>query len=146
MIRAPGVTMARVRWSESMEWRSMGTASAPASHAVRSSQIRASRLATSSVPSTRYAARVSPSPTLTPTSGPVSVAKASSSVRSSPRKITADAPQRWRIVSRALPLLVATTPSSTTFLPSLVATPARAPGPSSTACTALVASRSPALR
>ena len=90
--RASGVTSATVLPSASSAWRSIGTAFAPASHSRRLSCRRASSRATSSGPSTRWVANVGPRPTLMPRSGPVSRLKASSSVRSSPTKIAAVAP------------------------------------------------------
>ena len=36
VMRPPGVTIAAVRWSESIEWSAIGTAPAPVTHSVRS--------------------------------------------------------------------------------------------------------------
>lgn len=53
VMRASGVTMATVRWSESMAWSAMGTAAEPVTQSVRSSLRRASTEATAVVSSTR---------------------------------------------------------------------------------------------
>ncbi len=99
--RASGVTSATVLPSESIAWRSIGTALAPASHSRRISTSRASSRATSSGSSTRSAAKLAPGPTLMPRSGPVSRLNASSSVTSSPMNIAAVAPTWWRSASSA---------------------------------------------
>ncbi|SUA41437.1 Uncharacterised protein [Nocardia africana] len=87
-----GVSSALERGEASMVSRSMRGADAPASQVRRSSSRNARALATSSVLGTRYSARLSPSPTLMPISGPDSRAKAFSSVTSSPKKTAAEAP------------------------------------------------------
>ena len=81
---ASAVTSATERWSLSRLWRSMGRACSPISQARRRSASRASTWATTRGLSSRAWARLGPDPTLSPKSGPVSRAKASSSVTSSP--------------------------------------------------------------
>ena len=109
----------------------MGTAPEPVTHSVRSPASWARASATPAVSATWWRARVSPGPTRTPTSGPRRVAKACSSVGLSPTKRTAEAPTRWRSDSRARPLSVSTTRSSTASSLWWVWTPSRAAGPAS---------------
>ncbi len=89
---ASGVSSATERSLASIEMRSMGGACWPYNQLRRSSSRNASMVATSSVSSMRYSASVSPSPTFTPRSGPVSRANAFSSVTSSPTNTAAVAP------------------------------------------------------
>ena len=65
---------------------------------------------------------------------------ASSSVRSSPRKITPSAPTSCRRRLSAAPLSVSTSDSSSTILPLLALTPGSRPGPLSTSSTSTDAS------
>ena len=95
---------------------------------------------------TRYRARVSPGPTLTPASGPCRWANAFSSVTSSPMNTTALAEIWVRSASTAMPLWVAITDSSTTSLPWVTLMPGQVAGPvriasSTTAATSGAAAR-----